>query len=156
MLGLHKSLVLTHTVPFKTPLFTRFPIFYCFTPLFSISYNLQTQEVLICKGVDSWVAKHSLIWSWAWETVIPMVERDAWEARKLMWSLLSLGDLCVDIVLSVPKLPPDSGEERKAYMDGLSNSPPRKVGFNLTSVWINHQCLFIFLNWYSGTNHTVH
>lgn len=39
----------------------------------------------------------------------------------------TLGNLCVDIVLSVPKLPPKPLDERKAYMDELSKSPPDKV-----------------------------
>lgn len=39
----------------------------------------------------------------------------------------TLGNLCVDIVLNVPKLPPKPLDERKAYMDQLSKSPPDKV-----------------------------
>ncbi|XP_047937911.1 fructokinase-1 [Salvia hispanica] len=38
----------------------------------------------------------------------------------------TLGNLCVDIVLSVPELPPKPLDERKAYMDELSKSPPDK------------------------------
>ncbi|KAJ7972695.1 fructokinase-1 [Quillaja saponaria] len=38
----------------------------------------------------------------------------------------TLGNLCVDIVLNVPQLPPPSLEERKAYMEHLSASPPDK------------------------------
>ncbi|KAI3423270.1 PfkB domain-containing protein [Psidium guajava] len=38
----------------------------------------------------------------------------------------TLGNLCVDIVLNVPALPPPSKEERKAYMEELSASPPDK------------------------------
>lgn len=38
----------------------------------------------------------------------------------------TLGNLCVDIVLSVPKLPPKPLDERKAFMDELSKSPPDK------------------------------
>lgn len=48
----------------------------------------------------------------------------------------TLGNLCVDIVLNVPNLPPASFEERKDYMERLSKSPPDKVGFNFRSVWI--------------------
>lgn len=43
------------------------------------------------------------------------------------FDVATLGNLCVDIVLNVPKLPPSSPEERKAYMDELSKSPPDKV-----------------------------
>ncbi|KDP21349.1 hypothetical protein JCGZ_21820 [Jatropha curcas] len=38
----------------------------------------------------------------------------------------TLGNLCVDIVLNVPELPPRSPEARKAYMEQLSASPPDK------------------------------
>ncbi|KAH6813683.1 pfkB-like carbohydrate kinase family protein [Perilla frutescens var. frutescens] len=38
----------------------------------------------------------------------------------------TLGNLCVDIVLNVPKLPPKPLDKRKAYMDELSKSPPDK------------------------------
>ncbi|MQL98922.1 hypothetical protein Taro_031639 [Colocasia esculenta] len=36
----------------------------------------------------------------------------------------TLGNLCVDIVLNVPTLPPAPREERKAYLERLSASPP--------------------------------
>lgn len=39
----------------------------------------------------------------------------------------TLGNLCVDIVLSVRELPPPSRGDRKALMDQLSTSPPDKV-----------------------------
>ncbi|KAG6434909.1 hypothetical protein SASPL_106553 [Salvia splendens] len=42
----------------------------------------------------------------------------------------TLGNLCVDIVLSVPELPPKPLDERKAYMDELSKSPPDKLEFD--------------------------
>ncbi|KAG2554560.1 2-dehydro-3-deoxygluconokinase-like [Panicum virgatum] len=38
--------------------------------------------------------------------------------------LATLGNLCVDVVLSVPQLPPAPWEERKAYMERLAASPP--------------------------------
>lgn len=38
----------------------------------------------------------------------------------------TLGNLCVDIVLNVPKLPPKPHDKRKAYMDELSKTPPDK------------------------------
>ncbi|XP_062216727.1 uncharacterized protein LOC133916865 isoform X2 [Phragmites australis] len=38
--------------------------------------------------------------------------------------LSTLGNLCVDVVLSVPQLPPAQREERKAYMERLAASPP--------------------------------
>ena len=42
--------------------------------------------------------------------------------------LATLGNLCVDVVLSVPQLPLAQREERKAYMERLAASPPDQVG----------------------------
>lgn len=39
----------------------------------------------------------------------------------------TLSNLCVDIVLNVPRLPPPSPLLRKAFMDQLAQSPPDKV-----------------------------
>ncbi|XP_062149449.1 fructokinase-1 [Alnus glutinosa] len=38
----------------------------------------------------------------------------------------TLGNLCVDVVLGVPKLPPKNPHDLKAFMDRLSASPPDK------------------------------
>ncbi|PON37980.1 Carbohydrate kinase [Parasponia andersonii] len=38
----------------------------------------------------------------------------------------TLGNLCVDVVLNVPNLPPPKKEDRKAYMDRLAASSPDK------------------------------
>ncbi|XP_047328146.1 fructokinase-1 [Impatiens glandulifera] len=38
----------------------------------------------------------------------------------------AFGNLCVDIVLNVPELPPGSKEDRQAYMNKLAESPPDK------------------------------
>ncbi|XP_027095488.2 fructokinase-1 [Coffea arabica] len=38
----------------------------------------------------------------------------------------TLGNLCVDIVLNVPRLPPKPLDQRKAYLDDVSKSPPDK------------------------------
>lgn len=43
------------------------------------------------------------------------------------YDVATLGNLCVDVVLSVPKLPPDSLTDRQDYMNQLSKSPPDKV-----------------------------
>lgn len=43
--------------------------------------------------------------------------------------MATLGNLCVDIVLSVPRLPPASNkEESKAFLEQLAASAPDKVG----------------------------
>lgn len=63
----------------------------------------------------------------------------------------TLGNLCVDIVLSVPKLPPKPLDERKAFMDELSKSPPDKVFrvffFRISGIYISSinlcSCLFL-------------
>lgn len=46
------------------------------------------------------------------------------------FDVATLGNLCVDVVLSVPNLPPPSLHQRKAYMDQLSKSPPDKVSIS--------------------------
>ncbi|GJN30372.1 hypothetical protein PR202_gb18669 [Eleusine coracana subsp. coracana] len=43
--------------------------------------------------------------------------------------LATLGNLCVDVVLSVPQLPPAQHDERKAYMERLAASPPDQCCF---------------------------
>ncbi|KAL9318486.1 hypothetical protein ACSQ67_015003 [Phaseolus vulgaris] len=46
----------------------------------------------------------------------------------------TLSNLCVDIVLNVPQLPPPSPVQRKAFMDSLAQSPPDKfVGCGISS-----------------------
>ncbi|KAL8513913.1 hypothetical protein ACS0TY_013149 [Phlomoides rotata] len=42
-------------------------------------------------------------------------------------NVATIGNLCVDMVLSVPKLPPKPFDELKVYMEELSKSPPDKV-----------------------------
>ncbi|KAJ9564979.1 hypothetical protein OSB04_000945 [Centaurea solstitialis] len=42
------------------------------------------------------------------------------------FDVATLGNLCVDVVLNVPNLPPSSFDERKNYMEQLSKSPPDK------------------------------
>lgn len=42
--------------------------------------------------------------------------------------MATLGNLCVDIVLNVPRLPLVKREERKAYMEQLAASRPNQVG----------------------------
>lgn len=51
--------------------------------------------------------------------------------------IATLGNLCVDIVLSVPQLPPAAPEDRKAYMEQLSSRPPDKVLFFLFDIYIH-------------------
>ena len=53
----------------------------------------------------------------------------------------TLGNLCVDLVLNVPELPPASFLDRKAYMERLAASPPDKVSIAQSSMFC---VLFIF------------
>ncbi|KAF9604086.1 hypothetical protein IFM89_002761 [Coptis chinensis] len=48
----------------------------------------------------------------------------------------TLGNLCVDVVLSVPTLSPPSFEERRAYMDKLSSSKPDKLQYAPTITYL--------------------
>ncbi|KAJ6810841.1 uncharacterized protein M6B38_104930 [Iris pallida] len=49
-----------------------------------------------------------------------------WRRRRKEVDMATLGNLCVDIVLNVPALPPAKKEERKEYMEKLAASPPDK------------------------------
>ncbi|KAI8523003.1 hypothetical protein RHMOL_Rhmol13G0040900 [Rhododendron molle] len=55
----------------------------------------------------------------------------------------TLGNLCVDIVLNVPNLPPDSFDERMDYMERLSKSPPDKVNDMCKVNDIREKCIEI-------------
>jgi hypothetical protein len=57
------------------------------------------------------------------------------------FDVATLGNLCVDIVLNVPQLPPPSLEQRKAFMERLASSPPPKVSF---SIILSFSSLVIF------------
>ncbi|XWS76299.1 hypothetical protein CRYUN_Cryun01aG0163800 [Craigia yunnanensis] len=50
----------------------------------------------------------------------------------------TLGNLCVDIVLNVPKLPPPSPDARKAFMEQLSSSPPDKQYWEAGGNYVLH------------------
>lgn len=56
----------------------------------------------------------------------------------------TLGNLCVDIVLGVPKLPPKNPHDLKAFMDRLSASPPDKVRFPVLVLFCELKCFRIF------------
>lgn len=60
--------------------------------------------------------------------------------------LATLGNLCVDVVLSVPQLPPAPREEREAYMERLAASPPDQVrGRELSPVGIGNLGARLFI-----------
>ncbi|KAI9071955.1 hypothetical protein K1719_046100 [Acacia pycnantha] len=60
---------------------------------------------------------------------VPYAAENDWKLRSSGIKdndVATLGNLCVDIVLNVPQLPPPSAEERKAFMKQISASPPDK------------------------------
>lgn len=57
----------------------------------------------------------------------------------------TIGNLCVDVVLNVPKLPPKPLDELKAYMEELSKSPPDKVLTNAIIIIVVLCLTFIFI-----------
>lgn len=59
--------------------------------------------------------------------------QEAGEDGRKDTDLATLGNLCVDVVLSVPQLPPAPREERKAYMERLAASPPDQVLVTVTN-----------------------
>ena len=90
----------------------------------SIPFNNAHFPIFSCKGIQVSVAKHR-----------PYFANCSGDDQRLRTvgvkevDVATLGNLCVDIVLNVPKLPPASFVERKAYMERLAKSPPDKVSF---------------------------
>lgn len=76
----------------------------------------------------------------------PVVGGEARNGVRKSVDLATLGNLCVDIVLGVPSLPPASKKERRAYMERLAASPPDKVGRNQSHSFTFCQ-FFSFLYW---------
>lgn len=56
----------------------------------------------------------------------------------------TLGNLCVDIVLGVPKLPPRNPHDRKDFMDRLSASAPDKVWVPVLVLFCELKCFSFF------------
>lgn len=50
----------------------------------------------------------------------------------------TLGNLCVDIVLNVPQLPPETVAEKFRYMQRLVVSPPDEVSFSIFVLQIHY------------------
>lgn len=67
----------------------------------------------ISSGIDVSVSKHHRLSSVKF-------------SGKKEFDVATLGNLCVDVVLNVPSLPPSSFDERKHYMEQLAKSPPDK------------------------------
>ncbi|GKV20207.1 hypothetical protein SLEP1_g30365 [Rubroshorea leprosula] len=94
--------------------------------LLPISHPLQPNtrpcSPLSCRGIHIPALKHPPHSLASSNTVL----QDRNPAAVKTIDVATLGNLCVDIVLDVPELPPPSREARKAYMEQLSASPPDK------------------------------
>ncbi|KAJ6681251.1 hypothetical protein OIU74_019681 [Salix koriyanagi] len=129
-----------HTVTLKSPLPYHAPSSH---PIFSPPLNLRHfvsplsppktggsiyhNPVFVCKGIQLSVPCHGSA------SLGPSNGNGAavhdWKVRSVgieNIDVATLGNLCVDIVLNVPKLPPRSREARFAYMQELSKFPPDK------------------------------
>uniref|UniRef100_A0A5B7AVN1 Carbohydrate kinase PfkB domain-containing protein n=1 Tax=Davidia involucrata TaxID=16924 RepID=A0A5B7AVN1_DAVIN len=119
-----------HTIALKSPItcngLSPHPIFLQNTRMVhaifpTISQNKTRSSIFNCKGIEVSVANRR-----------PNFTNCSADNERLRSvgikdvDVATLGNLCVDIVLNVPKLPPASLEERKAYMEQLSESPPDK------------------------------
>ncbi|KAF8394328.1 hypothetical protein HHK36_020536 [Tetracentron sinense] len=89
-----------------------------------VSAKIEAPSIFNCKGIEFSVPKHrsnSLSFAESRgedERLRSVVVKEV--------DVATLGNLCVDIVLNVPSLPPASIEERRAYMEQLSESRPDK------------------------------
>ncbi|KAL9394887.1 hypothetical protein Peur_014172 [Populus x canadensis] len=129
-----------YTVTLKSPLPYHAPSSH---PIFSLPLNprqfvlplsphktggsIYHNPVFICKGTQLSVPSHGSA------SLGPSNGNGAavhdWKVRSVgieNIDVATLGNLCVDIVLNVPKLPPRSREASFAYMQELSKSPPDK------------------------------
>lgn len=106
--------------------------------LFSHPSTAQNPRLAVIRSVSpnrSSRARCSVLNNRGIEIPAPKLRRfnDSGEDRRLRAvgvkdiDVATLGNLCVDIVLNVPKLPPKPHDKRKAYMDELSKTPPDKV-----------------------------
>ncbi|KAK6164550.1 hypothetical protein DH2020_001414 [Rehmannia glutinosa] len=86
--------------------------------------NFYFYSVLKCRGIEIPVPKQRL-YSLSFGNGSVEDERSKSVGVKDI-DVATLGNLCVDIVLNVPKLPPKPLDERKAFMEELSKSPPDK------------------------------
>ncbi|KAK7393445.1 hypothetical protein VNO78_22001 [Psophocarpus tetragonolobus] len=69
--------------------------------------------------------KHKLVCRGSLEIAVPSPSLSSkWKYKHV--DVATLSNLCVDIVLNVPQLPPPSPLQRRAFMDRLPHSPPDK------------------------------
>uniref|UniRef100_A0A2P2Q3T2 Carbohydrate kinase PfkB domain-containing protein n=1 Tax=Rhizophora mucronata TaxID=61149 RepID=A0A2P2Q3T2_RHIMU len=106
----------SHPIPPQNPSRLVLPIFLS---------NLSSRAVFGCRGAQISVTKDC--------PLFPLGPADPnvqdWKLRSLgvkSFDVATLGNLCVDIVLNVPELPPHSPDTCRSYMERLSASPPDK------------------------------
>lgn len=84
-------------------------------------------SILSCRGVEAPLPKRHLYSLSLCNASVDDDERLSNVGISKDIDVATLGNLCVDIVLNVPKLPPKPVDQRKSYLDELSKSPPPKV-----------------------------
>lgn len=83
-------------------------------------------SILSCRGVEIPVPKQYLnSLSFSHASGEDQRSRNVGVVKEI--DVATLGNLCLDIVLNVPQLPPKPLDQRKAYLDELSKTPPDKV-----------------------------
>ncbi|XP_057512596.1 fructokinase-1-like [Actinidia eriantha] len=91
----------------------------------TVSYKKSHSWIFHCKGIQVSVTKQRRSNSLRFRNSSGDGERLESIGIKEI-DVATLGNLCVDIVLNVPILPPESFQERRDYMERLSKSPPDK------------------------------
>lgn len=77
------------------------------------------------------------------------------EGRKTV-DVVTLGNLCVDIVLNVPHLPPESDVEKLEYIQRLASSPPDEVSSSMYNDAFARECFhFPSLNFHPHLQHCM-
>lgn len=82
--------------------------------------------ILRCRGVETPLPKQQL--NFPTGSLDGERPRNVGAGKEI--DVATLGNLCVDIVLDVPELPPTPLDQRKAFLAELSKSPPDKVWFS--------------------------
>ncbi|RZC52231.1 hypothetical protein C5167_020657 [Papaver somniferum] len=94
----------------------------------TVSPHIKLPYIVNCKGIEISTQKSSSINSFNFSGHNGVVDGSSFIKNVSLRDadIATLGNLCVDIVLNVPTLPPPSLNERKAYMERLSASRPDK------------------------------
>ncbi|XP_051142321.1 fructokinase-1-like [Andrographis paniculata] len=95
-------------------------------PRFSPKTRFQTRPVFKCCGIQTHVPPQLCRNSINYANGSLEGDRGIISVGVKDFDVATLGNLCVDIVLNVPKLPPKRFDERRAYLEELAKSPPDK------------------------------